>query len=123
MTPVWTAIARWFYKHVDQGPPIIGLADTPYEEFVWLCIIGGMYSLLTRERIAWLVVGGVVFLQIFVNSLLAATQPRYAIPTQPLMYLYAALLLVAVIRTVGMAIRACYASLHLRYGRPEESHA
>ncbi len=104
-TPLWTAVARWFYRHIDAGPPILGRVDSPYEAYVLLCVFGGACSLLTRRRITWLLVGGVIVSQVLAAAFLGGLTPRYGVPIHPLMNLYAALVLVAVARAVAWPVR------------------
>jgi len=90
-TPMWSDLATWFHRHVEKGPSVLGLGDSPYEDFTWLCLIGVVGSLLTRRRTTWLLVTAVVVLQIGVSAFLAGPTPRYAVPVKPLLLLYAAL--------------------------------
>ena len=105
-TPLWTTIAVWAYDHIEAGPPIIGMGDSPYEEFAFLCAAGALLALGLRERWTWLLVSGIAFGQVIASALLAGTVPRYAIPVQPLLNLCAALLIVAVCRTLLRGVRA-----------------
>ncbi|UCC30768.1 MAG: glycosyltransferase family 39 protein [Phycisphaerales bacterium] len=104
-TPLWSGIARWFYRHIQKGPPLVGLGDSPYEEFCWLCLFGMLVSLVTRARMTWLLVTGVVFLQVVVSAWLAGPTPRYAVPVAPLMLLYAALFIVAPVWLTAAVLR------------------
>jgi hypothetical protein len=107
-SPAWRAIAEWFYVNIEAGPSIFGMVDSPYEEFGWLCIIGMIAVLGTRERFAWLVVAGVIFLQIVPSAFLAGPTPRYAIPIKPLMILYGAYVVVTVARTFGLTVQSAW---------------
>lgn len=90
-TPLWTGIARWFHRNVETGPPLIGFTDTLYQEFVWLCLLGIGLSLLTRERMTWMLIAGVFLLHVAVFAILAAPSPRYIVPLHPLLLSFAAL--------------------------------
>ncbi|MCH8113595.1 MAG: oligosaccharide flippase family protein [Proteobacteria bacterium] len=102
-TPLWTLIVRWFYRHIERGPSILGLGDSPYEAFVLICVLGGFYSLLTRERATWAVVGAVVAVQIIPSAFLAGVGPRYGVPTQLAMKLFASVLLAHLAQSVWVA--------------------
>ncbi len=73
-----------------------------------MCIIGMIAVLGTRERFAWLVIAGVIFLQIVPSAFLAGPTPRYAIPIKPLMILYAAYVVVTVVRTFGLTVQSAW---------------
>ncbi len=107
-SPAWRAIAEWFYVNIEAGPSVLGIVDSPYEEFGWLCIIGMIAVLGTRERFAWLVIAGVIFLQIVPSAFLAGPTPRYAIPIKPLMILYGAYVVVTVVRTFGLTVQSAW---------------
>ena len=62
-TPMWRGFARWFYRHVENGRPLLGMGDSLYEQFTWLCLMGIALTLLTRERATWLLVAGVIACQ------------------------------------------------------------
>ena len=103
-SPMWRGLARWYYRNIEKGPPLTGLGDSAYEEFTWLCLLGALASLGTRERMTWLLVGGVIMLQILPSAALAGPTPRYAVPIKPLMLIYAALLMVMGARALKTAI-------------------
>ena len=90
-TPLWTGITRWFHRHVEIGAPLLGLTDTLYQEFVWLCLMGIGLSLLTRDRMTWLLIAGVFILHVAVFAILAAPSPRYIVPLHPLLFSFGAL--------------------------------
>lgn len=106
-TPLWSGIARWYYRHIDKGPPLVGVGDSPYEEFRFFCLVGVVVSLLTRERTTWLLMTGVVFLHIFGSAFFGGHHPRYAVPSGPLLLIYAALLIVMTVRLLAAAVRRC----------------
>ncbi len=104
-TPRWTAIARWFYRHVEKGPAILGIGDSLYEELTLLFLLAGVFSLCTPNRAAWLIVLAVVALQIVPSAFVAGVGPRYSVPIQPLMKLFGALFVVSVLRALRHAVR------------------
>jgi hypothetical protein len=107
-SPAWRELARWYYHNIEAGPSVLGIVDSPYEEFGWLCIIGMIAVLATRERYAWLAITGVIFLQIVPSAFLAGPTPRYAIPIKPLMVLYGAYVVVTVARTFGLTLKSAW---------------
>ncbi len=109
-TPLWTAMARWFHRHVDRADSFFGLVDSPYEEFVVLCGLGGILSLFRRDRTAWILVALVVGSQIAISAFLSGPQPRYVAPIKPLMLLYFALGGVTVSRAMWTGAVRCLRS-------------
>jgi hypothetical protein len=105
-TPLVRGIARWFHRRVEKGPPLVGLGDSPYEEFGWLCLIGVVLSLLTRERTTWLLVTAVILCQLVPSAFFGGPTPaRYAVPVKPLMLLYGTLLVIGLFRSLAGVIR------------------
>ncbi len=90
-SPVRGKIGRWYRQHIAKGTPVLGLADTPYEELVLVCVFGGLLSLAQPCRIVWLMLGFVVFCHVVVSSFLGGPYPRYAVPVHPLMHIFGAL--------------------------------
>lgn len=118
-TPVWERIVRWFHRNVATGPRVPGLGDNPYEAFGFLCLLGIVTSLFVRPRMTWLLVSGVVGLQVAVSAFLAGPTPRYAVPLAPFLLLYAALLIV----TVARIARVAWSGLSpRRQARAQECH-
>lgn len=108
-TPLWTLIVRWFYRHIERGPSILGLGDSTYEAFVLICVLGGFYSLLTRERATWAVLGAVVAVQIIPSAFIVGVGPRYAVPTQLVMKLFASVLLTHLAQSVWLVSKCVVA--------------
>jgi hypothetical protein len=88
----------WFHEHVDRAAPLIGLRDSPYEEFILVCLAGGAFSLFTRRRAEWFLVAAVIVLTIGVSAFLGGPLTRYALPIKPLLLLQAALILTSTAR-------------------------
>jgi hypothetical protein len=87
VTPCWSGLARWFYTSIEKGPSLLGIGDTPYESFGWLCIAGMIASLFMPQRGCWLVIVAAIGLQIVVSAFAGPT-PRYAVPVRPLLLLF-----------------------------------
>ena len=74
--PLWSGLAGWFYTHVEKGSSILGIGDSPYEAFGWLCIAGMMASLFLPHRGCWLIIIAAIGLQVVVSAFLAGPTPR-----------------------------------------------
>jgi len=106
-TWLWAAVNRWFYHHIEKGSPIVGVRDSPHEEFMVVCLLGGVLSLGTRRRVGWLLVGGVIATQLMGSVFLNRPDVRYLIPIQPFLMLFPALFMVLGAGAVVRAVRAC----------------
>ncbi len=109
-TALWSTINRWFVRYVERGAPVIGIADSLYEEITLICLGGGMLSLFGRNRGAWLIIVAVVALQIVPSAFVAGIGPRYAVPVQPLIKLYAAVTVITIAHPVLRAAQAAAAA-------------
>ncbi len=89
-TPLWSAIARHYYRWIDQGSPIPCLGGTAYQSLTWVCLIGMGCCLLTSQRSAWAWVATVFALHLVLSAFVAGPTPRYAVPLQPILALFAA---------------------------------
>ncbi len=89
-TSLWSGVNRWFARHVEHGAPLVGIGDSLHEELVLACLLAGGLSLFTNNRGAWLIIIAVVSLQIVPSAFVAGIGPRYAVPIQPFMKLFAA---------------------------------
>ena len=103
----WTGLARWFHRHVDRADSIVGLVESPYEEFVVLCCLGGVLSLCRRDWTGWFLVALVIGSQVAISAFLSGPQPRYLAPIKPLMLLYLALGGVTVSRALWTGMARC----------------
>lgn len=91
LTPQWTAINRWFYRHIERGPGLPGPIDSPYESFTWLCLICcAACCVFSRNRAGWMLIAAAIALQIGISAALAGPTPRYAVPLKPLLILFPA---------------------------------
>lgn len=115
-TSAWREIARWFYTNVDKGRPVVGWGDSPYEEFGWLCLLGIVGSFWVRERTGWLLVLGVILVQVVPSAFFGGPTPRYAVPVNPLMLLYAALLPVMAWRIFAAIRNSAQLARRRRFG-------
>ena len=100
LTAPWRGIAQWFYHNIEKGPSILGVGDSPYEAFGWICLLGMAASLFLRNRSTWLLVVGVIALQVVVSAFLAGPTPRYAVPVRPLLLLFPVVVVLAPISLV-----------------------
>ncbi|MDO8630547.1 MAG: hypothetical protein Q7R41_08635 [Phycisphaerales bacterium] len=89
-TPHWSAMTSWYHRRIEQGTPILGLSDTPYEEFVLLWVLGAASSMMLRQRTSWLMVDAVIAYHVLGAAFCGGVQPRYAVPLQPLMHVLSA---------------------------------
>ncbi|MCP4592582.1 MAG: glycosyltransferase family 39 protein [bacterium] len=83
-------ITRTYRRHVEQGPPPLGVLDTPYEEYVLLSVVGGLLTLCSASRWTWFLLGLIVGWHVVVSSYLGGASPRYAIPVHPVLHVFAA---------------------------------
>ena len=88
-TPFRTKIVRAYHDFVEAGSAPAGLGDSLYEELGYLCLLGMVIALLTRERFGWLLIIVVVASQVLPSAFLAGPTPRYAVPLIPLLVLLA----------------------------------
>jgi hypothetical protein len=77
-------------NRVDKAAPIVGLMDNRYEEFILLCVLGGIAGLVRSNRAAWLIPATVIVIHVVVSSYLGGVWTRYTVPVLPLIYLYGA---------------------------------
>lgn len=102
-TNLWSNINRGFYRHIERRPPVLGVGDSLYEEIIFFCLAAGVLSMLTRERASWMIPLAVLALQIVPSAFVAGIGPRYSVPIQPILNLFAAFGLVA---GVSLLLRA-----------------
>ncbi len=102
----WASAARVFYRQVERAGPRIGPIGSWYELGVVVCVLGGAWSVCSTRRAGWLVVGGVIAMQILPSAFLAGVGPRYAVPVQPLLQLCGALILCDAARGFCWSLRA-----------------
>lgn len=93
-SPLRGRMTRWYHRYIDKGPPVFGILDTPYEEFILLCALGGLLSLTRSDRMTWFIPGMVVFFHVVCQSYLGGVWPRYAVPIHPVMHIFGAFILV-----------------------------
>ena len=103
ITPLWSGLARWFHTHIENGPSILRIGDSPYEAFGWLCIAGMLASLFLPQRGCWLIVIAAIGLQVVVSAFLAGPTPRYAVPVRPLLLLFPTLPVLLVVSLIREA--------------------
>lgn len=89
-TPVMNAAVRFYREHVDDAPAILGLLDSPYEQWMVLTVLCGLMTLMTRRRGEWLIVATVIGLHVLVSAFLSGPQTRYVLPVRTLLLMYGA---------------------------------
>ncbi len=90
LTSIWSGAAGWFRRHIEKGPSILGVGDSPYEAFGWLCLFGMAAACFAPRRSTWMLIIGVIAFQVVVSAFLAGPTPRYAVPVRPLLLLFPA---------------------------------
>ena len=85
-TPIWSGMTSWYHRRIEQGTPFLGLSDTPYEEFVLLCVLGAVSAMMLRQPSSWLILNVVLAYHVLGAALCGGIQPRYAVPLQPIMH-------------------------------------
>jgi hypothetical protein len=121
ITPLWSGLARWFYTHVEKAPSILGVGDSPYEAFGWLCIAGMFAALFMPQRGCWLIIIAAIGLQIVVSAFLAGPTPRYAVPVRPLLLFFPTLPFVLAIAVAWKSLRNVGRLFSLSLGHPERT--
>lgn len=89
-TGLWSAMTTWYHRRIEKGAPVLGLADTPYEECVLLWVLGAVSAMMLRRRTSWLLVHVVIAYHVLGAAFCGGLQPRYAVPLQPLMHVLSA---------------------------------
>ncbi|MCH7808721.1 MAG: hypothetical protein IIB60_05800, partial [Planctomycetes bacterium] len=113
-SPLRGRITRWYRRHIEKGSPVVGLLDTPYEEFMLFCLLGGLLSLRCPNRMFWIMLGVVVLAHVVCSAFLGGLHPRYAVPVHPLLHIFGAF---ALIRCVQFARWVPRAAVSLYVGR------
>jgi hypothetical protein len=111
----------WAYRNIQMGPSIAGIGDSPYEAFIWLCLLCVLGSLFTRNRATWLLVAGLVGIQVVVSAFLAGSTARYAVPVRPVLFLFPSLLVI-VPGWLAEVMRGRRANLNLADAGAVEGH-
>ena len=89
-TRLWSAMTSWYHRRIEKGAPVLGFADTPYEECVLLWVLGAVSTMMLRQRVSWLLVNVVIAYHVVGAAFCGGLQPRYAVPLQPLMHVLSA---------------------------------
>ncbi len=110
LSSAWPArSARWvmdqvawrYHQRVERGSPILGLLDTPYEEYVLVFALGLGLALLQHHRAAWALLAMVIAGHILASGFWLGPIPRYKIPVHPLMHVFEGLALLQVARSLA----------------------
>lgn len=115
LTPLWSGLARWFYHEMEKGPSL-GIGDSPYEFFGWVCFLGMAVAMFHPNRGCWLIVIAAIGLQIVVSAFLAGPTPRYAVPVRPLLVLFPVVPFLLIAQLVRRGGEVAAASVGLKGG-------
>lgn len=88
LTPLWSGLSRWFYQNIEKGPSLMGIGDSPYEFFGWICFLGMALAMFLPSRGCWMIIIAAIAMQVVVSAFLAGPTPRYAVPVRPLLVLF-----------------------------------
>ncbi|MFQ5415012.1 MAG: hypothetical protein ACE5E6_11190, partial [Phycisphaerae bacterium] len=104
---LWTGFARWYHATMERGRPMLGVADSPYEAFALMSVLGfGAGMVFGRHRAGWMILAAVVAYHVGVSSLIGSLEPRFVIPLHPVLHVAQGFFLVGVARwarrVVGM---------------------
>ncbi len=102
----WTGLARVFHDRVDAAPPVIGIADSPYSEWIVFSLVGALLTLSTRERTLWFLLLTTLALHVLISAFLSGPQTRYVLPIQPILKLGGAWFAIEIVRCTVLALRA-----------------
>jgi len=89
-TKAWSAVTGWYHQRIEKGAPIIGLLDSPYEEFMALSALGLAMAAVWRRRFGFLLLAFVIFYHAAGSAFMGGVQPRYVVPLHPLLQILAA---------------------------------
>ena len=87
LEPAWSAVAAWYHRHLVKGRSLPFLpGDSPYEHWVMFCFLGALAAatMSTTRRSGWLVLGGIVVLQVLPSGFMPGATPRFAVPVRPI---------------------------------------
>ena len=102
-------IAWRYHWRIEHGSPLLGLLDTPYEEYVLVFALGCVLAMRGPYRTTWMLLGCVIAGHLVASGFWLGPIPRYAIPAHPLMHIFEALALVQIVRalaSVGRFVRS-----------------
>lgn len=102
----WADLATVFHKRMDAAPPVLGIADSPYSEWIVFCLIGLSLTLLTRDRSCWFLLIGALGAHVLISGFLGGPQTRYGLPVQPILKLGGAWFLIEIGRCAMLSIRS-----------------
>lgn len=98
-----------FRSRIDLGPSLIGFRDSPYEEFLVLCLIGGVVSVFVRGRSAAAILVLVFLSHVVVSSFFGGPQTRYVVAVKPILCIWGALGVVGLCDLVVIVARRTFA--------------
>ncbi|MFQ5461059.1 MAG: ArnT family glycosyltransferase [Phycisphaerae bacterium] len=89
-TRAWARWTGWYHTRIEKGDPILGLLDSPYEEFMAISALGLVMAACSRRRFGFLLLGFVVSYHAAGSAFMGGVQPRYVVPLHPILQILAA---------------------------------
>lgn len=87
-TPAWSTFIASAHRLFEAEISLFGRATTSYELLILISVFGMAASLLFPGRGCVLVILSAVSIQVVLAALLVGPVPRYAVPIQPLVFLF-----------------------------------
>ncbi len=91
LTRPWASFCQWYRARIELGKPILGLLDTPYEEWMALTLIGCVVALIHRDRKLYLALGFIIAYHTVITSFYGGALPRYIVPITAVLSIFSAL--------------------------------
>ncbi len=90
-TKPWESFCRWYRTRIELGKPLLGLLDTPYEEWMALSVIGCVISMIRRDRKLYLPLLYILAFHTVVTSFFGGALPRYIVPINSVLAIFTAI--------------------------------
>jgi len=86
----WSALSAWYHANIVTGKPLPVIpGDTPYEHWVYFCLLGGVAMLFRpRHVVVGILLWAVMLCQLLPSSFIPGTNPRFAVPIRPIVDLW-----------------------------------
>lgn len=101
LTPLWNSGVKLWHQLASFDTGLRGPLQTPYGIGVVIAVVGMAVGLAGRRRGAWIIPVLAVGLQVVGSAALVGPVPRYAVPVQPLMAVFAAGVLTVVVGSLA----------------------